>query len=147
MVCTTQWRPTNNFLLPELTAWRPFRAQNIRTSDPTRFLATKYCVWRGVLFSKKIFPPKNLIYIFWRENISYFHFLSLHHRLPPLPFSSPPPTPTSFLLASPPLLPRNFAADILVLDTRCLCCCCCLRILELSGLQLLGRRLVCLLRE
>ena len=36
LVCTTHWRVTNNFLLPELTAWRPFRAQNIRTSDHTK---------------------------------------------------------------------------------------------------------------
>ncbi len=36
LVCTTHWRLTNNFLLPELTAWRPFRAQNIATSDLTQ---------------------------------------------------------------------------------------------------------------
>ena len=27
LVCTTHWRLTNNFLLLELTAWRPFRVQ------------------------------------------------------------------------------------------------------------------------
>jgi hypothetical protein len=27
LVGTTHWRLTNNFLLPKLTAWRPFRAQ------------------------------------------------------------------------------------------------------------------------
>jgi len=27
LVCTAQWRLANNFSLPELTAWRPFRAQ------------------------------------------------------------------------------------------------------------------------
>ena len=82
-----------------------------------RILATKYCVWRGVGFSKKIFPPKNLIYGFWRENISYSHFLS--------------PTSYSHFLSP------NFTADTLLLDTRCLCHCCCLRILEPGGLELL----------
>ncbi len=37
----------------------------------------------GVQIAKKIFPPKNLIYIFWRENISYSHFLSPHFTAAP----------------------------------------------------------------
>ena len=75
---------------------------------------------RGVQMFKKSFPPKNLIYIFWRENISYSHFLSPY-----------------------------FTADTVVLDTRCLCCLRILEPggLELLNLGLLGRCLIYLLRE
>ena len=94
LVRTTQWRLTNNFLLPELTAWRPFRAQNIRTSDLTQVFSGKLGArWEFLLlstvfggggsFSENFFPPKNLIYIFWRENISYSHFLSLDFTAAP----------------------------------------------------------------
>ena len=72
-------------------------------------LLLNFAFVRGVQIAKKIFPPKNLIYGFWRENISYSHFLSPY-----------------------------FTADTAVLDTRCLCRCCCLRILEPGGLELLN---------
>jgi hypothetical protein len=36
------------------------------------------------------------------------------------------------------ILASDFAPDILVLDTRCLCCCCCLRMVEPRGLELLN---------
>ena len=73
------------------------------------FLLLNIAFGRGVQIAKKNFPPKNLIYIFWRENISYSQFLSPY-----------------------------FTADTVVLDTRCLCHCCCLRILEPGGLELLN---------
>ena len=73
------------------------------------FLLLSTVFGEGCRFSKKNFPPKNLIYIFWRENISYSHFLSLHHRLLPLPFSSL--HRRSFLRTSPPTL-SNWIPDV-----------------------------------
>ena len=75
----------------------------------------------GVDFAKKNFPPKNLIYGFWRENISCSSSSSS--------FSS---YLTSFLLPSPPTL------SYWIPDVSAVAAATCLPFLVLGGLELLN---------
>ena len=124
-MCTTHWRLTN-FLLPKHTAWRPFRAQNINfRPHASVFLLLSIVCRGGVDFAKKIFPPKNLIYGFWRENISCSSSCS--------PSSSSSSYLTSFLLPSPPTL-SYWIPDVSAVAAAAAC----LPFLVLGGLELLN---------
>ena len=51
LMCTTQWCLTNNFLLPELTTWRPFRTQKseLPTTHPPQLLPILLLVPKSLL--------------------------------------------------------------------------------------------------
>ena len=87
--------------------------------------ATKYCVWRGVDFSKKIFPPKNL----------YILFLAGKYTLLPLPLSSSPFLSLDFLTSLPgvsAVSPNSFLTSLPGVSAAC----------GSWNLALLGRRLI-----
>ena len=91
LVCTTHWRLTNNFLLPELTAWRPFRSQKseLPSTRPTQLVPILLLVPKSLLHGIPITATAQDLH-----NAQYLQ----PHKIPNRPNDSPPYTHTNSTL-------------------------------------------------
>ena len=91
LVCTTQCHLTNNFLLPELTAWRPFHTQKseLLTAHPPQLVPILLLVPKLLLHGTPITATAH--------DIHHAQYLQ-PHKIPHGPNDRPPPKKKSSTL-------------------------------------------------